>query len=65
MKIAKKRYPGMFRVLVTERNHYMANALVKIAQQNPDKKILAVMGAGHAEDVGKLVEKALKTNIYK
>ena len=56
MKVAKKRYPSLYKVLVTERNHFMAKMLKAISQQNPDAKILAVMGAGHAEDVRKLVK---------
>jgi len=57
MKTAGKRYPNLFRVLVTERNIYMANMLVKIAKANPEKKILAVVGAGHADEIKRLVEK--------
>jgi len=65
MKFARKRYPNLFRVLVTERNTYMAKMLIKIAKSNSEKKILAVVGAGHAADIKKLVEMGLKTNIYK
>ena len=51
MDIVKQRYPNIFRVLVTERNEYMAKRLSVLMQQHPDKKILAVVGAGHAEDI--------------
>jgi len=57
MKVAKQRYPNMFRVLVTDRNNYMARMLASIAKQNPDKKILAVVGAGHAEEIENLLKK--------
>ncbi len=57
MKMAKERYPNMYKVLVTDRNNYMAKMLIAISKQQPDKKIVAVMGAGHAEDVRKLVSK--------
>jgi len=59
MKVAGKRYPNLFRVLVTERNIYMAKMLVQIAKANPEKKILAVVGAGHEEDIKRLVEKGI------
>jgi pheromone shutdown-related protein TraB len=55
MAVAKKRYPSLYRVLVTDRNIYMARMLAGIARKNPEKKILAVVGAGHAEDMGKLL----------
>ncbi len=59
MRIAKKRYPSIYKVLVADRNEYMAKMLINIAKQNPGKKIIAVMGAGHAEDVEKMVRKAV------
>jgi pheromone shutdown protein TraB len=43
-------------VLVTERNKIMAVNLFKIMKEHPDKKILAVVGAGHAEDMMKIIE---------
>jgi pheromone shutdown-related protein TraB len=51
----KKRYPGLHRVLVDERNHHMAKALVHIMRTHPDKKILAVVGAGHEDELARLI----------
>lgn len=51
----KERYPGIYRALVEDRNKYMANQLVKLYQANPEKRILAVMGAGHKKDVWKIL----------
>ena len=51
----KKRYPNIHNVLIEERNRIMARNLTKIIAQNPDKNILAVMGAGHVKDVKKLM----------
>jgi pheromone shutdown-related protein TraB len=56
MKEVKVRYPNLYRVLVTERNKIMAVNLFKIMREHPDKKILAVVGAGHAEDMMKIIE---------
>ena len=47
----KERYPNIHKVLIEERNYYMARKLKKIMTNYPDEKILAVVGAGHAEDI--------------
>ncbi|MBT6995090.1 conjugal transfer protein TraB [Candidatus Woesearchaeota archaeon] len=54
----KKRYPTLYKVLVTERNQIMAKNLNKLIINNKDKKILAVIGAGHKRDIEKLLENA-------
>lgn len=62
--IMKKRYPGLYLVLVEERNRVMANNLKKIMQDFPDKKILAVIGAGHEEEILKLIQEPAITYSY-
>jgi len=57
--ILKSRYPGLHRVLVDERNKLMALKLKTLAENYPEKKILAVVGAGHEEDLLNLVKKAV------
>ncbi|MEK6834631.1 MAG: TraB/GumN family protein [Nanoarchaeota archaeon] len=47
----KERYPSIYEVLIKERNEYMAKALYKIMDDNKDKKILSIMGAGHEKGV--------------
>ncbi len=49
------RYPNLYRVLVEERNQVMASNLINISNQNPGKKILAVVGAGHTEGIQHLL----------
>ncbi len=56
MRVLKKRYPNIHRVLVHERNVIMARNLSKIMQQNPDKHILAVVGAGHEDEMFKMIQ---------
>lgn len=51
-----KRYPHIYKVLVTDRNTYMAQRLTQIMQTEPHKIILAVIGAGHSQDVLRLVK---------
>tara|TARA_Y100000310_G_scaffold308996_1_gene352644 strand:+ start:342 stop:1028 length:687 start_codon:yes stop_codon:yes gene_type:complete len=60
MKQVKERYPNLYKVLVTERNRIMANNLFNIMKSHPNKKILAVVGAGHAEDMMKIIEAKYK-----
>jgi len=56
MKDVKKRYPNLYRVLVKERNHIMVSNLYNIMKAHPNKKILCIVGAGHVEDMMKLIE---------
>ena len=60
-KQLKKRYPNIHKVLVEERNHILAARLAAIMVNHPDDQIVAVMGAGHVDEVGDLIKKALKS----
>ena len=53
----KKRYPGLYKVLIEERNEFMASRLAKIISVNDNKKILAIVGAGHEEDLINFIKK--------
>lgn len=53
----KERYPNVYKVLIEERNEVMANNLHKIMSEYPDKKILAIIGAGHEDDILRLIKK--------
>jgi len=57
MQEVKVRYPNIYKVLVEERNIVMANHLRQIIQQNPDKMILAIVGAGHEDALLDLIKK--------
>lgn len=57
LKKVKMRYPNIYGVLVSERNELMASHLSQIMKQNPGKKVLAVVGAGHEEEIVKLIKK--------
>jgi pheromone shutdown protein TraB len=56
----KKRYPSVYNVLIKERNAVMAYNLSGLMEENPDKTILAVVGAGHEEDIIELIKKGNK-----
>lgn len=53
----KDRYPNIYHVLVSERNEIMARRLEKIMQQNQDKQILAIVGAGHETEIVDMIKK--------
>jgi len=57
LKKLKERYPFVYKVLITERNTVMSRNLHHLMQSNPDKQILAVVGAGHTDDLIKLIKK--------
>lgn len=52
----KKRYPNVYRVLVQERNDVMARNIAILMKLHPGKKVLAVMGAGHEEEMEALIK---------
>ena len=51
----RKRYPNVYKALVSDRNKYMVKNIIKILRKNPGKKILVVIGAGHEEGMRKLL----------
>ncbi|MBR9693412.1 hypothetical protein GOV07_05840 [Candidatus Woesearchaeota archaeon] len=55
----RQRYPRPYKVLVEERNQYMAKALQRYHTHNPDVKILVVVGAGHAQGLEGLLGEAI------
>lgn len=59
-KEVKKKYPNIYKVLVTERNQFMAKNLSKLLQQTPQATIVAVVGAGHEDEIKQLVERFTK-----
>ena len=52
----KERYPNLFKVLIEERNVVIAKNIKNLMNSAPDKKILVVLGAGHIDEVLKLVK---------
>jgi pheromone shutdown-related protein TraB len=59
----KKRYPNIYKVLVTERNEVMAKNLAHLMQHNPEKKIVAVIGAGHEKELMDLIKDEMRVDI--
>lgn len=59
IKEVSHRYPNVYRVLIEERNIYMAKSLVALMRRYPEARIVAVVGAGHVEDMRDLLKKYL------
>ncbi|RLI86433.1 MAG: TraB family protein [Candidatus Altiarchaeales archaeon] len=53
----KKEIPNTYKVLVDERDRYMAHTLHRIQKENPSAKILAVVGAGHKRGISEYLER--------
>ncbi len=47
----KKKYPSIYKVLIEERDRYMSQRLYGLTIAFPDKKIMAVVGAGHIKGI--------------
>ncbi len=56
----KKRYPNLYKVLIEERNVIMAKNIAYIMKKHPDSKMLAVVGAGHEEEIISILRKIIK-----
>lgn len=57
MDIMKDLYPEIYKVLIDERNKIMAKKLIVLSKKNPDKKIIAVIGAGHKKGMMEYLKK--------
>ena len=52
----KKRYPTIYKVLIEERNEFMAKRLIKLMKKDPQMTIISVVGAGHKEGMLKYIK---------
>lgn len=57
LKQVKDRYPNIYRVIVEERNNFMASKLAQLIYRFPEKKVVAFIGAGHEKEILNLVKK--------
>ncbi len=60
----KHRYSGLYKVLLDDRNRYMAKKIYSIIKTTPDAKILVIVGAGHVEGIRKHLESLIASNVY-
>ena len=57
MNRLKKDYPSIYKTIVEDRNKYMVRSLIRLIRKDPEKKILAIVGAGHLEGMEELLLK--------
>jgi pheromone shutdown protein TraB len=57
LKKTRHRYPGLYDVLVEDRNRFMAKRIITLMKKHPDWKLLVVIGAGHKEGLVRELEK--------
>lgn len=60
IKKITKRYPSFYKALIEERNVYMAKALYNLIENNKDLGIIAVVGAGHEDELLSLIKKEVE-----
>lgn len=53
----KNKFPAIYKVLIEERNKYMSVNIIRILNQFPDAKVLAVVGAGHKKGMLEILNK--------
>lgn len=56
----KERYPNFYKVIVEDRNRYMAKKLFVLMKNY--EKVLALIGAGHEEEIIKYIKELEKSN---
>ena len=49
----KKKFPGLYAALITDRNKHMVRNLRYLATRYPDKNFLVIVGAGHRDAMAK------------
>jgi len=50
-----KKFPGISRILIHERDVYIANRIISLLKTFPEKKICAVIGLGHLNGIKKRI----------
>lgn len=58
IKLVKKRYPTVYKILIKERNEIMAKHLKYLMLNYKDSEILAIVGAGHEDGIIKILKRS-------
>ncbi|MEA3430727.1 MAG: TraB domain-containing protein, partial [Nanoarchaeota archaeon] len=56
----KQKYPNFYKVLIDDRNKIMARKIATLMKKYPEKKILAIVGAGHEKEMTDLIKNKFK-----
>lgn len=63
MQQMKDKYPGFYRVLLDDRNRHMARKIFVILRDNPEKKVMAIVGAGHLKGIEHHLKALQQSNV--
>lgn len=63
IKQIKTRYPYLYKTVIAERDKYMAKKIFLIRRENPNSRILAIIGEGHREGIINEIKKLEDSNI--
>lgn len=55
--VVRKKYPSFYKALIVERNIFMAKALYNLIENNRNVTVLALVGAGHEDEIISLIKK--------
>ncbi|MBN2444699.1 MAG: TraB/GumN family protein [Spirochaetales bacterium] len=56
-KQAKMVFPSFYKVIIKDRNSFMAKRIIEIVNKHPGEKLLVVIGGGHIEGITNLLKK--------
>ncbi|MGV8162086.1 MAG: TraB/GumN family protein [Candidatus Nanoarchaeia archaeon] len=62
--LMQKRYPGFYKVLIDDRNRHMIRKIYVLMKNNPEKRIMVIVGAGHVAGMKKHLKSLIESNIY-
>ncbi len=51
------KFPGLYNVLVKQRNQHMTQSLKRLQEENPEKDIVVFVGAAHRKDIQNALNK--------
>jgi pheromone shutdown protein TraB len=51
----KKDYPELYKILIEERNEYMAEKIIAYSNKNPNSRVVVVIGGGHVEELVQII----------
>jgi pheromone shutdown protein TraB len=56
MGTLQKKFPGISKILIQERDAYIAKRVISLLKKFPDKKICVVLGLGHLDGVRRRIQ---------
>jgi pheromone shutdown protein TraB len=64
LALMRGRYQGFYRVLIEDRNRFMAKRIYALMKEAPERRVMAVVGAGHAGGMQRHLKSLMESNVY-